>query len=60
MIDPKTGQREHVMGELEHPAVSSMSEFEFYFIRLGFGAASSNKLTDSIGFATSRPVYLGR
>lgn len=40
MIDPKTGQREHVFG---------------------FGAQQKPKQSsDSIGFATSRAVYLGR
>lgn len=39
MIDPLTGNREHVMG---------------------FGAPPSKKSSESIGFATSRAIYLGR
>lgn len=57
MIDPKTGKREHVMGELRDWSLKT--ESQQVTCCLGFGA-SPDKHSESIGFATSRAVYLGR
>lgn len=55
MIDPKTGKREFVMGK----KMTLLRQFHcFTYFPLGFGA--NPEKVDSIGFATSRAVYLGR
>lgn len=58
MIDPVTGNREFVMGKLRRLVI--FESLTLFITFEGFGASPQKTASESIGFATSRAVYLGR
>lgn len=60
LIDPKTGQREKVLGKYKYTRRRALLNCyrHLNFLFIGFGSPSQYK--DQIGWATSRSMYLGR